>query len=322
MGNLPVSIIIPNYNGEKIILQTLPFIVGASEAYAGMSEIIMVDDASTDNSVNIIKEKFPKVNVMPHDRNKGFSEAVHTGVRSSNYPIILLLNSDVQPHSDFILPLVLRFERKDTFSVSPLIIDQKGNARRVSWVLGMIKRGDIRNRNWELSDAIELVNCGRTLKSLYASGGSIAFRKAMFWELDGFLPLYNPFYGEDRDLGTRAWKRGWETFFEPRSVVVHDHTGTIRRFFPDKQVKIIRKRNRFFYLWLHLSTTKLILLHFPWILARLPIRLLKLDFVYAIALFKAVMLGKEVFRLRSKLKKDYGDISLENILSQIDLENP
>ena len=109
MGNLPVSIIVPNYNGEKLILQTLPFIVGASETYAGASEIIIVDDASTDNSVNIIQEKFPEVDVITHDWNKGFSEAVLTGVCSSNYPIIILLNSDVQPYSDFILPLVSQF---------------------------------------------------------------------------------------------------------------------------------------------------------------------------------------------------------------------
>ena len=64
----------------------------------------------------------------------------------------------------------------------------------------------------------------------------------------------------------------------------------IKRFFPDKKVKIIRKRNRFFYLWLHLSRNKLILSHFPWIILRLPIRILKLDFVYTVALFKAVML--------------------------------
>ena len=74
MGNLSVSIIVPNYNGEKLILQTLPFIVGVSDTYAG--EIIIVDDASTDNSVDIIQEKFPEVEVITHDWNIRFSDSI------------------------------------------------------------------------------------------------------------------------------------------------------------------------------------------------------------------------------------------------------
>ena len=76
MGNLSVSIIVPNYNGEKLILQTLPFIVGVSDTYAGASEIIIVDHASTDNSVDIIQEKFPEIEVITHDWNKRFSDSI------------------------------------------------------------------------------------------------------------------------------------------------------------------------------------------------------------------------------------------------------
>jgi GT2 family glycosyltransferase len=317
MDKTSVSIVVPNYNGENLIDQTLSFIVKASETYAGESEIIVVDDASSDDSVNLIQAKFPDVNLIVHDRNKGFSEAVLTGVRSSNFPIVLLLNSDTRPKRDFILPLIAWFEHEDTFSVSPLIVNQNGFSQRVSWVRGVLKRGDIRNQSWELSTALEMANDGRELKSLYASGGSIAFRKAMFVELEGFLPIYKPFYGEDRDLGTRAWKRGWKTFFEPRSVVVHDHIGTIRRFFRDRQVRTIRKRNRFLYLWLHLSTKKLLLSHFPWILLRLPGRLLQLDLVFVMALLKAVMHWKEVYRLRSKPGRVDKGLSLEDILDQL-----
>ena len=228
-----------------------------------------------------------------------------------------MLNSDVSPDRNFIAPLVRWFSKEDTFSVSPLILDQHRKPLRVSWNLGKIVRGEIRKRNWDMENAFELARRGRTLKSLYASGGSIAIRKEMFFQLGGFLPLYKPFYYEDRDLCTRAWRRGWKTYFEPESTVVHDHQGTIKRFFPVKRIKIIKRRNRFFYLWLHLSTRKLLFFHIPWIFFRLLLRLLQLDIVYAMALFKSLFNLGEVIKLRGKLLQESTINSLEDIIEEI-----
>ena len=319
MNIAPVSIVIPNFNGEPILTKTLASVVEAVEAYPGESEIIVVDDASQDKSIQLIAKSFPQVIVFRHDVNKGFSEAVHTGVRASNYPIVVLLNSDVNPDPDFIAPLIQWFTRDDTFSVSPLILDKNRKPVRVSWVIGKLVRGEIRKEKWNLDEALKLANNGQVIKSLYASGGSMAFRKDMFLQLDGFHPLYKPFYGEDRDLGTRAWKRGWQTIFEPQSTVIHDHVGTIKRFFPGKKIKIIRKRNRFFYLWLHLSTGKLIFSHLPWTFIRLPLRLLKLDFVYVIALFKALSSLRKVATVRDELVRENGRSSLEEVFATIKL---
>ncbi|OEU81206.1 MAG: hypothetical protein BA872_07495 [Desulfobacterales bacterium C00003060] len=317
MTGTPVSIIIPNYNGEQILSKTLVSVVEAAHAYPGECEIIVVDDASLDKSVKLIWEDFPEIKVVLHDTNKGFAEAVNTGIKSSICQIIILLNSDVRPNRNFIAPLVRWFSRDDTFSVSPLICDDRGKPMRVSWNLGKIVRGEIRKRKWALGDALHMACRGKPLKSLYASGGSIVFRKEMFLQLRGFLPLYKPFYYEDQDICTRAWQRGWQTLFEPESRVVHDHQGTIERFFPAKRVKVIRRRNRFFYLWLHLSTSKLILSHFPWIFFRLPLRLLQVDTVYAIALFKALSSLGGVIKLRRGLEAQYARMSLEEIIKEI-----
>jgi GT2 family glycosyltransferase len=318
MDFMPVSIIIPNYNGEQILTDTLISVVQAAESYPGESEIIVVDDASQDNSVQLIKEDFHDINLIRHDINKGFAESVHSGIESSNNPIIILLNSDVRPDHNFLVPLIRWFSRDDIFSVSPLIYDQYGKPLRVSWNLGKIVRGEIRKRDWNLEDALRLVRRGRVLKSLYASGGSVAFRKEMFLQLHGFHPIYKPFYYEDRDLGTRAWKRGWQTIFEPESTVVHDHYGsTIKRFFSATRIKVIKRRNRFFYIWFHLSTNKLIFSHFPWVLFRLLLRSLRLDMVYVIALIKALSNFGTVIKSRGKLKSENDRKSLEEIIEEI-----
>ena len=317
MNIVPVSIVIPNYNGEPILAKTLASVVEAVKAYPGESEIIVVDDASQDKSILLITNNFPGIKVVRHNTNKGFAETVHSGIKLSIYPISILLNSDVRPDRNFIAPLVRWFSKEDTFSVSPLILDQHRKPLRVSWNLGKIVRGEIRKRNWDLEDAFELARRDRTLKSLYASGGSIAIRKEMFFQLGGFLPLYKPFYYEDRDLCTRAWRRGWKTYFEPESTVVHDHQGTINRFFPATKIKIIKRRNRFFYLWLHLSTHKLIFFHIPWVYFRLLLRLLQLDILYAMALYHALLSLGEVFEQRSRLNRELGIKSLEKILEEI-----
>ena len=173
MNPVPVSIIIPNYNGEEILGKTVDSVVEAADTYQGKCEIIVVDDASQDGSVKLVAEDFPVVKVVRHEENKGFSEAVHSGVRSSAYEIIILLNSDVRPDANFIAPLVRWFDREDTFSVSPLVLDHLGHPHMVSWNLVEIVRGKMRRRKWNLEEVQRLGHQGRTVR---ACRGALARR--------------------------------------------------------------------------------------------------------------------------------------------------
>ena len=83
----------------------------------------------------------------------------------------------------------------------------------------------------------------------YGGGGSCAFDRRKFLELGGFDPLYEPFYYEDTDLGFQAWKRSWKVFYQPRSVVYHEHRGTIGRRFSRERIERVLKKNCLLWSW-------------------------------------------------------------------------
>lgn len=313
-----MSIIIPNYNGESLLEGNLPSVIAAARAYRNDCEIIVVDDASQDNSVKLISQYAPQLQLLRHHVNRGFAEAVHTGIQRAVHEYVILLNSDVRPEPDFIAPLMTHFQSPTTFSVSPLVCDPDGTPQTVSWNLGVIRRGSIKFRSWDLEEARDRAERGHTLKSLFASGGSVALRRTMFHQLGGFLPLYKPFYYEDVDLCTRAWLKGWQTLFEPRSQVIHDHEGVISQYFDARRVRTIRLRNRFFYLWLYLSGNSIVASHIPGILYRGLFRTLQLDMTYTTALLQAAMRLKEVLLYRTQTESAaHTSKPLEKILAEI-----
>ena len=76
----------------------------------------------------------------------------------------------------------------------------------------------------------------------YGGGGSCAFDRAKFLELGGFDELLAPFYLEDTDLGYMAWKRGWKVLYHPRSVVWHEHRGTIGKRFHEAEIQAVLRK--------------------------------------------------------------------------------
>src|SRR5687767_525626 len=114
-----VSIVIPNFNGEKLIEKNFPKVVEAwKNPQNNIKEVVIVDDGSWDNSISFIKSTYPEVKLVKHKINRGFSASVNTGVRSAKGDLILLLNTDVLPDKDFLVPVIPHFEDKRVFAVS------------------------------------------------------------------------------------------------------------------------------------------------------------------------------------------------------------
>ena len=96
----------------------------------------------------------------------------------------------------------------------------------------------------------------------YGGGGSCAFDRRKFLELGGFDPLLAPFYLEDTDLGYMAWKRGWKVLYQPRSVVYHEHRGTIGKRFREDQIQAVLKKNYLLFCWKNIHEWRRLVSHF------------------------------------------------------------
>lgn len=314
---LPVTIVIPNFNGAELLRKNLPSVLVAMKVYQGPAKLIVVDDGSSDHSLDVLKQEFPQVEVVIHPQNKGFAEAIHSGVNAANTELLFLLNSDVEVSADIFEPLVAYFDEPDTFSVNPLIYDEQGVVKRHSWNLRKFKAGTLKLINWRLDNALQRRADGEKLATAYAHGGSFMVRKSMFLALGGFHPIFKPFYSEDYDLGLRAWRRGWGSYFEPGVHIVHQSKGSIRSNVKFKYVKSIRRRNRYILEWGHLGWADLLLKALPASMLQLLGELLTLDYTNLRGFGFALMKLKEVIAFRRELRKT-SLFTLREILEKLD----
>lgn len=250
------SIIIPNYNGRKLLEQNLPSVIAAAKR--ARAEIIVVDDCSKDDSREWLSRNLeaPARGVFL-EHNKGFSGAVMEGVLAARSDIVYLLNSDIRMEPDALEALIPHFADKQVFAAASLAFNGDGtkvaSARSgISWKWGM---PDV---DRDSKNTPEGMRGGPTL---FASGGHSAYRKSAFLELGGFNQLFHPFYYEDVDLCYNAWKRGMKVIFEPRSVVYHDHQGTIASVAKRNEIQKTLRRNRILFTWKNIDSAGMLASH-------------------------------------------------------------
>jgi O-antigen biosynthesis protein len=243
------SIIIPNWNGRKLLEKNLPAVMASKP-----DEIIIVDDASTDDSVTFLKEKYPEVILLVNKENLGFAKSCNRGVVQAKGDIVVLLNNDVVPEPNFLSECVKPFEDPKVFAVS-------FNEPQWSWAKIYWEKGFVEHEPGPVSDKEHF--------SGWASGGSSAFRKSLWMELGGFDEIYHPFYWEDIDLSYRAWKRGYKVLWNPKAIVHHKHEGTIGKHFTKNYVDDISSRNQLIFIWKNINDRKLLSDHLVNLVKRL-----------------------------------------------------
>ena len=216
-----VSVIIPNYNGENFIANCLDSLMVQSFSAFGKLEIIVVDDCSTDTSVEIIKT-YQNLRLLENPVNSGFDKSVNQGILASNGKYCLLLNNDVVVDRDFVKYLYLHIDdNPQVFSVSSKMVryyerDKLDDTGDFYNLLGWgYKRGD--------GQSVNAYNKPTAIFSTCAGAG--IYRRSVLAELGLFDEAFFA-YMEDVDISYRGLINGYQNRYEPKAICYHIGSAT------------------------------------------------------------------------------------------------
>ncbi len=248
-----ISVVIPNYNGSKLLEQNLPSVYEALNNAKTDFEIIITDDCSTDSSVTFIRQNYPLVRLVINEKNQGFSASCNKGIALANKDLILLLNTDIELNKDFFESQFKYFELADTFGVMSKIIGAKNGETQDTARFLKYSGFKIKANNF-----YHLENEDFLTPTAYLSGANALIDTKKLKDIGGFDEIFSPFYCEDFELGLRAWRLGWKCYYDPKSYCIHDHSSTTKNYRTRNWVKAIFFRNRLFVHAIHLSKIRLV----------------------------------------------------------------
>jgi len=245
--NPRVSIVLVTY-------QSAPYLTACCAAlralrYDPPPQIVVVDNASQDNSVALVRQFLPEALLLPQETNLGFSGGVRCGVAASSGEILALLNPDTVVDPYWLAALVETLAGPRCGIAGSKIVDLDG--QRLRHAGGVLRWPDILAHHrgegerdtgqYETAEAVEFV-----------TGASLALRRALWERLDGLDPGFFPGYFEDVDLCWRARELGAECWYTPRSVLRHGEGASTGSF------------SGAFYYYHHLNRLRFACKHMDW----------------------------------------------------------
>ena len=233
---MKVTIVIPNYNGKHFME---PCLSSLSEQTYKNFHILVVDNASSDGSIEYMEENYPDIELIKLQKNFGFSKAVNIGIQHSRTPYVILLNNDTTVDTRYVEEMVKAIEKSPKiFSVSskmiqmyhPELIDSAGDLYTLlGW--GVCRGCGRPVSNYQKYDEI-----------FTACAGAAIYRHSVFDEI-GYFDENHFAYLEDIDIGYRARIYGYYNMYCPTALVYHVGSGTSGSKYNSFKVKLAARNN-------------------------------------------------------------------------------
>ncbi|MEM6735111.1 MAG: glycosyltransferase [Bacteroidota bacterium] len=272
------AVVILNYNGEDYLKEFLPKVLKNSST----AEIIVADNKSTDNSIDLLKKDFPTVRTILLERNYGFAEGYNKALKEVEAAYIVLLNSDIEVTPKWLLPLTKFLDNNSDYAAcQPKIKDYK---HRDKFEYAGASGGFIDSLGYpfcrgRIFDKIEkdTGQYDNSIDIFWATGACLMIRSDLFKKSGGLDPDFFA-HMEEIDLCWRIQSLGYKIKVIPTSEVYHVGGGTLSKLSPFKTY--LNFRNGLFILLKNLPMAELVV--------KLPIRF----FLDWIAALKFIVEGK------------------------------
>jgi GT2 family glycosyltransferase len=230
-----ISVVVLNWNGGRVIEECL--ISLQTQTYSPM-EIIVVDNASTDSSADLIKTKFPHVRLIVNDRNLGFGGGNNVGIRASRGRYIMVLNNDARLDPQCIEELRKSIEKDKRYgaSASKILLDGERGLLDAAGINIYMDGLSIGRGRLERADRYQVEE-----EVFFASGCASLFRKEMLDDIGLFDEDFFA-YADDTDMGWRAQLAGWRCIYNPKAIVYHSHSASSSAYSQLKAFLVERNR--------------------------------------------------------------------------------
>jgi len=215
----PLYVIVLNWNGERVIG---PCLASLARVNGPALRVIVVDNASTDRSLEIVRRDFPEVELLVNKENLLFAAGNNVGLEralAEGAERMLLLNNDTEVHPDFARRLTAAMERDPRAGIVGAKIFYYDDPKRVWYggggfwpLIGVPRHVNIRRLDGTFHE--------RTGETGYVTGCAMLVRREVVEQIGLLDPSYR-MYSEDVDFCLRAARAGWKCLYEPSAVVWH-----------------------------------------------------------------------------------------------------
>lgn len=247
-----IDVLVLNHNGRALLAECLPSVLRAARASRHVCRVVVVDNASTDDSLAWLERRYAGVEVISCP-NRGLC-SFNDVLAERHSRVAVLLNNDIKLDADCLDPLVEPLLQTPLVGQSPCFLTAplcwlfdgqtyEGQKTAVRWRWGLVQATSLFRGHETAIDEPDLTA---------SAGAAIAVDRQMFLQLGGFDPLYLPGRLEDLDFCYRGYLAGWHARYVPAAVAYHRGAATFRQAYTEAQCQRLALRNTLLFQWKNL----------------------------------------------------------------------
>lgn len=246
-----VSVVLVNYRGAKDTATAIGYLKGLAE-YPTQLEIVVVDNASGDDSLQVLAEFTGDITLVESSANLGFAGGCNLGVSHSTGEIVAFLNNDARPDDNWVTAALSTFEgREDIGAVASQVVDWDG--KRIDYQGSALTWYGMGYRPFTGDKVSSKPQSARPV--LFGTGAAMFVRRSVFDELGGFDESFFMFF-EDVDFGWRLNLAGYTYVYQPGSLAYHRYHGSMSEVASYRE-QFLLERNALYCLYKNLDDANL-----------------------------------------------------------------